>query len=61
MLILDGEKLNQYQCEFTCHVLCSVKDKLRSLSQSIKQDGDEIYGSLEENALACQVVIINID
>ena len=61
MLILYGEKLNQYQCKFTCHVLCAVEDKLRSLSQRIEQDGDEIYGPLEENALACQVVIVDID
>jgi hypothetical protein len=61
MLILDCEQLNQYQSKFTCHVLCAVEDKLRSLSQSIEQDGDEIYCSLEENPLACKVVIVNID
>lgn len=61
MLILDGEKLNQYLCKFTCHVLCAVEDKLWSLTQSIEQDGDEIDCSLEEDPLACQVVIVNID
>jgi hypothetical protein len=61
MLVLDGKKLNQYLCKFTSHVLCAVKDKLRSLSQSVEQDRDEIYCSLEEDSLACQVVIVNID
>lgn len=61
MLILDGEKLDQNLCKFTCHVLCAIENKLRSLSQSIEQDRDEIDGSLEEDPLACQVVIVNID